>query len=100
VEPDNLELFVASAEFSETLDLHTPEINVIDTTDMWTKEDNKSMLEQQKSGALVTLPADSEPKSLAELVELLDIPTHFDGTADHRRTDHCSTFGSEDLWPI
>ena len=97
VEPSKLDLFETIGEVSK-LELHTPEVQLIDSSsvNMWKKEDNNMM----ESGALVTLP-DRPPKTLADLVEFLDVlPSQIDETADHRRTNHCTTFGTEDLWPL
>jgi len=93
VEPNKLDLFETS-EVSK-LELHTPEVQLIDSSKMWKKEGNIN----QESGALVTVPG-SDPKTLSELVEFFDIPTHCDETDDFRRTNHCTTFGNEDLWPL
>ena len=96
MEPSKLDLFETVSEVSK-LELHTPEVQLIDSSvEMWKKEGNIAM---ESGAALVSLP-DSDPKTLADLVEYLDIPSQIDEAADYRRTNHCTTFGTEDLWPI
>lgn len=94
MESKNRTVAVADSDWMhfEEFDLHTPEVKV----------DSGSGMLWEESSALVE---GMEAGSLEELVGLLDLPNNTPEINNQtetlfRFTNHCSTFGTEDLWPI
>lgn len=91
-------------------DLHTPLVASVESdpiSSMWQRMEDVECAEK------VALVAEAGEKdrgigmvaSLDELVDLLDLPgsgfSQQDGRADDSHyTNHCTTFGTEDMWPI
>ena len=126
---DTIEEILAELDF-DNYELHTPEItNTDQTSSMWKpSEGETSAIETgaeaedggEASAALVDWNGTSKDGlglglgiglagaggvgvgSLEELVDLLDLPGYGEeGRSDNFRfTNHCTTFGTEDMWPI